>query len=63
MTPWQALRIMTCDSADAIGVGDDVGRLEKGFDADLAAFSGNPADNIRELDQPVFVMQGGNVIV
>ena len=63
MSEWQALRIMTCDTANAIGVGDQVGRLVKGYDADLAAFRGDPAANIRDLDQPVFVMQRGKVVV
>ena len=63
LSEWHALRIMTCDTADAIGVGDQVGRIEAGYHADLAAFSGDPAANIRDLDQPVFVMQGGDVVV
>ena len=63
MTPWQALRIMTCDTADAIGVGKEAGRLEQGFDADLAAFSGDPAASIRNLDQPTAVIQRGEVVV
>ena len=63
LTEWQALRIMTCDTAGAIGVGDEVGRLQVGFDADLAAFPGDPATDIRDLDQAIFVMQAGEVIV
>ena len=63
LAEWHALRIMTCDTADAIGVGDQVGRIQPGFDADLVAFAGDPAINIRDLDQPVFVLQGGEIVV
>ena len=63
LSEWHALRIMTCDTADAIGVGEQVGRIQPGLDADLAAFPGDPAANIRDLDQPVFVMQRGTVVV
>ena len=63
LSEWQALRIMTCDTAVAIGVGGQVGRIQTGFDADLAAFAGDPAANIRDLDQPVFVVQQGQRIV
>ena len=60
---WHALRIMTCDTAEAVGVGDQVGRIQAGLDADLAAFAGDPATNIRDLDQPVFVLQRGSIVV
>ena len=63
LSEWQALRIMTCDTAGAIGVGAQVGRLRKGYQADLAAFPGDPARNIRNLDRPAFVLQGGRIIV
>lgn len=63
LSEWHALRIMTADTADAIGVGDQVGRIQPGLDADLAAFPGDPAANIRDLDQPVFVLQRGEVII
>ncbi len=59
---WQALRIMTSDTADAIGA-KQTGRLAQGFDADLAAFTGDPAANIRNLNQPSFVLQGGQRVV
>ena len=63
LSEWHALRIMTCDTADAIGVGDQTGRIQQGFDADLIACPGDPAANIRDLDQPTFVLQGGDVVV
>ena len=46
---WDALRTATADTAEAIRVGDIVGRIKPGMIADLAAFSGDPAKNIRDL--------------
>ena len=63
LSEWQALRIMTCETAEAIGVGAAVGRLAAGYAADLAAFRGDPAQDIRTLDQPVFVAKAGEVVV
>lgn len=62
LSEWQALRIMTCQSAGAFGIGDQVGRIVKGQQADLVAFAGDPAANIRNLDRPTFVMQGGAIV-
>ena len=63
LSEWHAIRLMTCDTAEAIGVSGEVGRLVKGYAADLVAFSGNPAVDIRALGGPVFVLQGGVVVV
>ncbi len=63
LSEWHALRIMTCDTADAVGVGARVGRLTPGYAADIVAFAGDPAANIRDLDQPTFVLQAGKVVV
>lgn len=62
LSGWQALRIMTCDTAEAIGLSGEVGRIANGFEADLAAFAGDPAEHIRDLDQPVFVLQRGHLV-
>lgn len=37
-----ALRAVTCDAADISGIGDRVGRIKAGYDADLAIFDNNP---------------------
>ena len=59
LTEWQALRIMTAQSADAFGVAAETGRLKRGLQADLVAFAGDPAADIRALRVPSFVLQGG----
>ena len=40
----QALRSMTADAADMLGVADRVGRLQTGLDGDLVVLSGPPFD-------------------
>ena len=59
---WSALRMATSDTAEALGVSDEVGSISAGKVADLAAFDGDPADNIRDLDRASTVVQGGEVI-
>ena len=63
LSEWQAIRLMTCDTAEAIGVGREVGRLVKGYNADLVAFAGDPATDIRALEGPTFVLQSGLVVL
>jgi len=61
MTPLQAIRSATSVAADNIGWGDRVGSLEKGKYADFVAVSGNPANDVTELERVKFVMKGGEV--
>jgi imidazolonepropionase-like amidohydrolase len=53
----QALAAVTCIAAQACGVGDMVGTLEPGKEADLLVVGGNPLENIAALTkvQAVFV--------
>jgi imidazolonepropionase-like amidohydrolase len=44
MMPQAAWSALTSDAARIAGVGDRVGRIERGFDADLVLWSGNPLD-------------------
>ncbi len=59
---WKAIRANTVDTAEALLVGDQVGRIEPGKIADLAAFRGDPAANIRKLINASTVVQGGRVV-
>jgi imidazolonepropionase-like amidohydrolase len=62
MTPLQAIRSATSVGADNIGLGDRVGSIEKGKYSDLVAVSGNPANDVTELERVKFVMKGGQVV-
>ena len=59
MTPLQAIRSATSVGAENIGWGDRVGSIEKGKYADFIAVSGNPANDVTELERVKFVMKGG----
>ena len=59
---WDALRASTADTAEALRVGDKVGRIKPGMIADLAAFEGDPAKNIRDLNIASTVLQAGRVV-
>ena len=59
---WSALRMATADTAEALGIDDQVGSIAPGKVADIAAFNGDPAENIREMDRASTVIQNGNVI-
>jgi imidazolonepropionase-like amidohydrolase len=62
MTPAQALRSATSVNAEMMGWQDRVGSIEKGKYADIIAVSGNPLDDITELERVKFVMKGGEIV-
>ena len=59
MTPLQALRSATTETARLLGAEQDIGSLEPGKYADIVALGGNPAEDIKALRQILFVMKGG----
>ena len=59
LTPVEALKSATSDCAEAIGLGDLVGRLSPGYSADIVAYASNPLDDLEVLAAPVFVMSRG----
>ena len=61
MTPAEAIRSATASAADLLGVGDQVGRIAEGLQADLVAVAGNPFEDISILEHVEFVMKGGVV--
>jgi imidazolonepropionase-like amidohydrolase len=48
-------------NAEALGMGDRVGSVAAGKEADLIAVEGNPLDDITALQRVVFVMKAGRV--
>jgi imidazolonepropionase-like amidohydrolase len=59
MTPMQAIQSATVAGADLIGIADRVGSLKVGKFADLIAVRGNPAVDVRVLEDVRFVMKQG----
>ena len=59
---WAAIRAATSDNAEAIGISDQVGLIRPGLAADLAAFKGDPAANIRNLGGATSVVQAGRPV-
>lgn len=58
MTPTQAIQSATINAAEALGR-TDVGVIEIGRFADIVAVSGNPAQDVKLLENVAFVMKGG----
>jgi imidazolonepropionase-like amidohydrolase len=61
MTPMQAIRTGTVVAAELLGWSDTAGSVEAGKWADLVAVSGDPLQNISELQNVKFVMKAGVV--
>jgi imidazolonepropionase-like amidohydrolase len=61
-TPIDALMSAASVSAESLGLGDHIGAIAPGLDADLVAVAGNPLDDITAVRRVVFVMKGGTVV-
>jgi imidazolonepropionase-like amidohydrolase len=61
LTPLEAVQSATIGAADHLGLGDQIGRLNPGFAADLIAVKGDPLSDVTSLQKVVFVMKGGVV--
>ena len=61
-SPAYTLQMATTVNAQIIHMSDKLGTVEKGKYADLIAVSGNPLEDISEMQHVKFVMKGGAVI-
>jgi imidazolonepropionase-like amidohydrolase len=61
-TPLYTLRMATTVNAEILHMSDTVGTIEKGKFADLIAVSGDPLQDITEMQRVKFVMKGGAVV-
>lgn len=55
--PMQALVSVMSVAAESLGMGDRVGSIGAGMEADLVATDGNPLDDITAVRRVVFVMK------
>ncbi len=60
-TPMDALTSAASVSAESLGMGDRIGSIAPGLDADLVATVGNPLDDITAVRKVAFVMKSGRV--
>ncbi len=58
-TPMEALVSASKIAAEALDMGDQLGRLAAGYQADIIALDGNPLEDITAVNRVVFVMRGG----
>ena len=63
MKPIDVLRSATSVNALVFGLGDKIGRLQKGLIADIIAVNGDPSQDIKAVEQVSLVMQGGKMIL
>ena len=60
-TPMDAIVGATSLAAESMSLGDRVGTLKAGYEADIVAVNGDPVKDITKLRDVVFVMKGGRV--
>lgn len=59
--PMDAIIGATSLSAESMNLGDTIGTLKAGFEADIVGVSGDPTKDITALKNVLFVMKGGRV--
>src|SRR5262249_20057782 len=59
--PMDAIDSGTSMAAESLGLGDKIGTIAAGFEADLVATEGNPLDDITNVRRVAFVMKAGKL--
>ena len=57
-----AIVAATSLNAEALGLGDRIGAVAEGYEADLIATDGDPSQDITAVRRVSFVMKGGTVV-
>ncbi|HXT50304.1 MAG TPA: amidohydrolase family protein [Thermoanaerobaculia bacterium] len=60
--PMAAITSATSLAAESLGLGDRIGTVAPGYEADLIAVAGDPLADIGALERVVFVIRGGRVV-
>jgi len=61
VSPVAAMTSANSLGAEALGLGNQIGTIAKGFEADIIALDGNPLTDITAVRRVLFVMKGGVV--
>jgi imidazolonepropionase-like amidohydrolase len=59
--PMDAIISATSLAAESMNLGDQIGTLKAGYEADIVAVSGDPVKDITKLRDVTFVMKGGRI--
>jgi len=62
MSPLAAIQSATINAADLMGWAGQIGAVEAGKFADMIAVTGDPLDDIGQLEHVKFVMKGGEIV-
>ena len=60
--PMDAITSGTSMAAESLGMGDKIGSIAVGMQADIVAIGGDPVANIENMRKVTFVMKGGKVV-
>ena len=63
IAPWDVLRMATSEGADMIGLGDRIGRIRKGYEADLVILDSDPLVDLAAAEQVHAVINDGRLIL
>lgn len=63
LQPAEIIACMTRDAARFLDLENELGTLEPGKIADITIIAGNPLENLSDLAQVAFVIQGGRIVV
>ena len=61
MPAMETIKAATTFAADLLGLSDRIGTIDKGKLADIIAVEGNPIQDIKAMQQVIFVMKEGVV--
>ena len=59
---WEVLRMVTSGTADIMKMGDRIGRIKEGYEADLAIFEADPVADVRATAQVYGVINNGKLL-
>jgi len=59
---WDVLRMVTSGTADILKMGDRIGRIKEGYEADLAIFDADPVADVRATAQVHAVINNGTLL-